>query len=89
MSSGCRTDVAVVALHYDRLQAADAGFVRLLECTGEDLAAALDGNDRRPSNLGAMEVGHDDGNLQSIIGCKGKIGGEPRSAPKLAAQEFS
>jgi hypothetical protein len=36
-----------------------------------------------------MEVGHDDGNLQSIIGCEGKIGGAPRSAPNLAVQEFS
>jgi hypothetical protein len=36
-----------------------------------------------------MEVGHDDGNLQSIIGCKGKTGGELCSAPNLAAQEFS
>jgi len=34
-----------------------------------------------------MEVGHDDGNLQSITGCE--IGDEPRSAQSRYAQELS
>jgi hypothetical protein len=34
-----------------------------------------------------MEVGHDDGNLQSITGCE--IGAKPRSARNLPAQELS
>jgi hypothetical protein len=34
-----------------------------------------------------MEVGHDDGNLQSITGCK--IGDEPRRARGLFAQGLS
>jgi hypothetical protein len=34
-----------------------------------------------------MEVGHDDGNLQSITGCE--IGEEPRSAQSFYTQELS
>jgi hypothetical protein len=34
-----------------------------------------------------MEVGHDDGNLQSVYSCN--IGDKPYSAPNLPAQELS
>ena len=68
VSSGCRTDVTVAGLQFDTSQAADAGSSAYSNAQERNLAAALDGNDRRPSILGAMEVGHDDGNLQSITG---------------------